>query len=179
MGYFSNIAEAAFKDNPDGQGWLYYPNGIFSKGHIVTDAAYKNKLFKFQKRVYMFLIPLGFIYGLGLDLDNIDIYDFVPIAIILAFIYLRQFYLTRNLPRCNIKLKYNEATGVAARGLPTYYFYALYISSFCVIAISLSTPLLFNKPYSETLDLTLILLGLGVFGLIFGLYLHKLKKSNK
>lgn len=179
MGYFDSIAESAFKDNPEGEGWLYYPNGIFSKGHIVTDETYKNKLFKFHKRVYMILIPLGFIYGLGLDFDNFSIYDLVPVGIILAFVYLRQYFLTRNLPRCNIKLKYKEATGVAARGLSKYYFYSLYIASFCVIGISLSTPLIFDKPYSETLELTLMLLGLGVFGLVMGVYLHKLKKSNK
>jgi len=37
MGYFDSMAEAAFKENPDGEGWLYYPNGILSKGCIVVD----------------------------------------------------------------------------------------------------------------------------------------------
>jgi hypothetical protein len=32
MGYFSSIADAAFKENPEGEGWIYYPNGaIFKK----------------------------------------------------------------------------------------------------------------------------------------------------
>ena len=179
MGYFSNIAESAFKENPNGEGWLYYPNGVLSKGHLVVDPAYKDKLFKFQKRMYMFILPLGVLYGLALDLSNIALSDFYLLIILLIPIYLRQHFLVRKLPKSNVKLKAKEAITTATKGFSSYYFYFMYFSSVFLIAIGLSSPLLFNKPYSEVMDLTIMMAGSGLFFLAISLSLHKLKKSNK
>jgi len=33
----NNIEVSAFKKTPEGEGWLFYPNGILSKGHFVID----------------------------------------------------------------------------------------------------------------------------------------------
>jgi len=178
MGYFSSIAESAFKENPDGEGWLYYPNGIFSKGHLVVEPTYKDKLLKFQKRMYMFIFPMSFLYGLALDYSNLALSDFYLLAILLVPIYLRQHFLVKNLPKSNVKLKAKEAVTAASKGFTSYYFYFMYFSSAFLIATGLSTPLLFNKPYSEVMDLTIMLAGSGLFFLAVSLILHKLKKSN-
>jgi hypothetical protein len=179
MGYFSSIAESAFKENPNGEGWLYYPNGVIGKGYLVTDLPYKDKLFKFQKRVYMFILPLGFLYGLALDFSNIALSDFYLLIILLTPVYIRQYLLVKKLPRSNVKLKAKEAIATASRGFSSYYFYFMYFSSAFLISIGLSAPLLFNKPYSEVMDLTIMLAGSGLFFLAVTLILHKLKKSNK
>lgn len=178
MGYFNSMAASAFKNNPDGEGWLYYPNGSFSKGRLVTDSLYKEKLFKFQQRIYMFLLPVGLLYGLSLDLDNLNLSSLYPIIIVLAPIYLRQYFLIKNLPKSNIKLKPKEAITTAANGLPKYYFYLFHFSSTGLIIIGLSTPFLFNKTYSEVSDLTLMLTGTGLFFLATGIILQRLKKSK-
>ncbi len=178
MGYFSSIAESAFKENPNGEGWLYYPNGILSKGRLVIDPEYKDKLFKFQKRMYMFILPLGILYGLALDLSNLALSDFYLLGILLSPVYLRQYFLVKKLPKSNIKLKAKEAFSTASKGFSNYYFYFMYFSSIFLIAMGLSTPLLFNKTYSEVMDLTIMLTGSGLFFLVMSLILHKLKKSN-
>lgn len=178
MGYFNSIAESAFKENPNGEGWLYYPNGILSKGHLVIDPEYKEKLFKFQKRMFMFILPLGFIYGLALDFTNLALSDFYLLVILLIPVYLRQYFLIKKLPKSNVKLKAKEAIATASKGFSNYYFYFMYFSSVFLIVIGVSAPLLFNKPYSEVMDLTIMLAGSGLFFLIFSLILHKLKKSN-
>ena len=180
MGYFSNIAESAFKENPDGEGWLYYPNGVLGKGYLVIDPVYKEKLFNFQKRMYMFIIPFGILYGLSIDTSNIEVSDFYLLAIIFIPIYLRQYFLVKKLPKSNVKLKASEIMSRYKGFLfSRSYFYLMYFISAILISLGLSTPLLFNKPYSEVMDLTLIQVGCGLFFLVVTLILHKLKKSNK
>ena len=179
MGYFEHLANAAFKDNPEGNGWLYYPNGMLSKGRVVTDKQYKDKLFKFQKHMYMFLMPSGVIYGLFLSRTEFYFYNLIPIVIILTPIYIRQYLLIRDLSKCNIKLKYNEATSEAVKGLPTWSIYVLYISASMLIAIGFCSPWFFNKPLSEVIELALMLIGFGIAGILLGLFVHKYKKSNK
>lgn len=179
MGYFSNIAEAAFKDNPEGDGWLYYPSGIFRKGYLVTDINYKEKLFKHQKRVYIFLISFGFLYGISLDIDNLSLSNLIPIIIVLMPIYIRQYFLIRKLPKSNIKLKYKEASQKVSKGFSIYYVYFLYFSSAWLTVTALVTPILFDKPFSEVKGLAYMLFGFAFLSLILALHLHKLKKSNK
>ncbi|MCW8830227.1 MAG: hypothetical protein OQK32_01785 [Gammaproteobacteria bacterium] len=179
MGYFKHLANSAFKSNPEGGGWLYYPNGILSKGRIVTDKQHKDKLFNFQKHMYMFLMPLGVIYGIFLSRTDFNLYDLIPIVIILAPIYLRQYWLIRNLPKCNIKLKYNEATSEAVKGLPMWVIYVSYTSSAMLITIGFCSPWFFNKPISEVIELALMLIGFGMAGILLGLIAHKYKKSNE
>jgi len=178
MGYFDSLAESAFKKNPDGEGWLYYPNGMLSKGRVVLDEEYKEKLFKFQKRIFMFLLPLGILYGFGLGVDDFELSSLVPPVVILILVYFRQYILIRNLPKSDVKLKYKEATGKAAQGLPNWYFYSMYVLSASLIIMALFSPQIFNKPYSEVTDLMLMFLGMGVVGLLLALFLHKIKKSN-
>lgn len=177
MKYFESLAESAFKENPDGEGWLYYPNGILSKGRIVTNKLYKEKLFKFQKRMYMFLLPLGILYGLSIDTKNFDVYSLLLPLFIITIIFLKQYWLTKDLPISRVKLKYREATTKAAKGLPKWYFYLLFISSILVIAFGLFSPLIFNKPYSETIFLTSAFLGMGIIGITLGLFILRYKKN--
>jgi len=175
VGYFDSLADSAFKKNPQGEGWLYYPDGILSKGRIVVDKDYKEKLFRFQKRMYMYLFPLGIFYGLGLGVDIFNIYHIVPVIGLLSLVYIRQYYLIKDLPKSDVKLKYKEATAIALKGLPKFYFYLLYILSGCMIVMGLCAPVIFNKPYSELINIILILFGTGVVGLILGVFLQKFK----
>ena len=125
----------------------------------------------------MFLLPLGILYGLALDFDDFKLLSLVPPLVILVIVYLRQYFLVRNLPKSKVKLKYKEATGKAVQGLPTWNFYSMYVLSTSLIIMSIFTPQIFNMQYSEVMDLTLMLLGMGIVSLLLGLFLHRLKKS--
>ena len=129
--------------------------------------------------MYMFILPLSIIYGIGLAGAEFNLYNFIPLVIILVPIFLRQYFLVRNLPKSNIKLKYNEATSEAVKGLPMWYFYGLYTLSGISIVIGLTSPWFFNKPLSEIMELALMFIGMGIASLLLGLFLHKYKKSNK
>jgi len=178
-GYFNNLANSAFKDNPNGEGWLYYPNGILSKGRIVLDIKYKEKLFNFQKYIYMLGIPLGVIYGLSIDFDRITIYTLFPPLVFIVVFYSIQYLLIKNLEVSNVKLKYKEATSKAMQGLPSWYCYLLYSSSLLIIIIGLSIPLIFNKTYSEVLNLILLTVGMGVVGMVVGRLVQKYQKLGR
>jgi hypothetical protein len=177
MGYFDSLAESSFKENPEGEGWLYYPNGILSKGRIVKNTLYKEKLFKFQKRMYMVFLPSGVLYGLSIDTASFNLYSLLFPLFIIAVTFLRQYWLTKDLPISKIKLKYKEATTKAVKGLPSWYLYLLFISSVLVIIFGLFSPLIFNKPYSETVFLTTSFLGMGITGMVLGFLVLKYKKN--
>jgi len=174
MGYFSALADAAFKENPKEKGWLYYPNGILSKGRIVRDSETKEKLHNFQKRMYMFGIPVFILFGLGMDIQNIGIIDFILPALFCISIFLRQRFLIKGLEKSKVKLGYKESVNTGFRGLPIWYAYLLFASSVYLLLFGLYLLVEKNDTY---LSLILIVAALG--SSIFGYMIHRAKKYNK
>lgn len=172
MGYFNSIADAAFKENPEGEGWLYYPNGIISKGRIVPDVETRIKLHNFQKRLYMFGISLGVLYGLFIDIKNLDIYSFVIPSISIALVLWRQHFLVKDLSVSAVKLGYKESVSTAIKGLPSWYIYLLYTSSLFILA----SGLYFHFTKSEN-SIGVIFVGSSLVCLILGLVVQKVKKT--
>jgi hypothetical protein len=171
MGYFSALADGAFKENPDGEGWLYYPNGIISKGRLVASEETKKKLHNFQKRMYMFGLPFGAIYGLSLDLDNVNYYSFLVPAVILLLVIIRQQFLIKNLPVSTIKLGYKESVSAGLKGLPVWYIYLLYVLSFSVFICGIYFYLEKSDSY-----VGLIFIGTSVVSAALGVLTQKMKK---
>ena len=63
MGFFDNMTKTLFKENEEGT-TIYYAKGLFRKGYIVTDETQKEKLYKFHKRIFKYLLPFGIVYTL-------------------------------------------------------------------------------------------------------------------
>ena len=103
MNYITSIiAEQIFKKDPRNNQWLYYFNGRFSKGRIVDDTETKNKLLKFNKRIYISSIFLGLLFGFA---GKIDIYTIVLFFVFIIFVMLRHHFLTRGLPNSDVDYK--------------------------------------------------------------------------
>ena len=173
MKYFNSIAESAFKNNPNGEGWLFYTNGILSKGRVVTDIDTKEKLFKFQKKIYIYGLSSFCLLGLICDFSKMS--HFFILALLFLGLLLLQYLKIRNLPISNHKLKFKEAAAVGLQGLPNWYHKLLYIFSATSIVLGLSLPIIFSKPYSEVMPLTLISLGIGILAFVTAVMVQKLR----
>lgn len=176
-GYFNALAEASFKKNPDGKGWLYYPNGIFGKGRVVKDERTRRILFKFQKRMYMFFLPVAIFYGLFMGFTSVSWQTLMPFAILIFITYLWLHILIRGLPKSQVKLKYRESTAKSMRGLPIWYSKALIIFSSFVLGFGLITPVIFDKSFDEVSGFTMIVVALGVFGIALALFIKKFRQN--
>ena len=95
MGYFETLADNAFKEASDGT-LLYYPNGVMSTARLVPDEETKEKLFRFQKRLYksifFFVMPYAFLVGLYGQLNLVLL---LPFLFYFPFIILRQHFMVR------------------------------------------------------------------------------------
>lgn len=177
MGYFEAIGESAFKENPDGEGWIYYPNGIFSTGRLVTSEDKRKKLAKFHRRSTSTLMFLGALYGFQLDFSDFTMFDAIfPIALLLSF-FTWQYLLVSKLPKSDIKLKYKEASKTAFKGLPQWYSTFMFIVSGLCILLGTIIPLTLDKSFSETYELSLIAVGTGLVGVIAALLVRKYKSG--
>ena len=121
--------------------------------------------------MYMFGIPLGVIYGLGIDLKNIDIYNFVVPAIFIVCALLRQRFLIHNLPISIVKLGYKESVSTGLKGLPSWYIYFLYFLSLSVLVFGIY----FQFTKSESL-LGLIFIGTSLIFFGLGSIVQKMRK---
>ena len=175
MKYFDAIAESAFKQNPDGEGWLYYPNGAFGKGRIVNDIETKKKLFKFHKNLYMFGLPIGALLGFSFVGDFTEVSNRFILGVFLLGIFLLQYLKVKNLAISNHKLKFKEAASVGLQGLPKWYHKLLYTFSGLAIVLGMSMPIIFNKSYNEIMPIILISLGIGVLAFVIAVMVQKLR----
>src|SRR6266705_253219 len=97
MGFFDNLAETAFRKNPDGSD-IYYPNGVLGKGRIVRDFTRRQKLFNYHKRICKYGIPLMALYGAVLGVGGLTKGHLIFIGIVAGLAFARQRYLIAGLP---------------------------------------------------------------------------------
>ena len=57
MGYFDGLADAAFKNDEEGN-YLFYPFGVIGKGRVIPSENEKDSLRLFLKRTYQFFFLL-------------------------------------------------------------------------------------------------------------------------
>ncbi len=179
MGYFDRITEVAFKKGENGK-TIYFPNGVLGKGRVIEDPILKEKVFKFHKRLHKYLVPFAVFYGIlmgfggGASLNAIS-----PLIIIAAFVFLRQRFLIKDLPKHNVKLTVKEASTSTSKAMhPAVLVFMMLNGAMCIV-LSLLLPSLFGKPINEIQSLVLIIFMLGVVLLAISIYLYKVKKSNK
>lgn len=170
MKYFNALADAAFKDDPEGDGWLFYPNGVIGKGRIVEEDEVKAKLHRFMVRFYvsgfLLILPLAF---LVFAMDNF----FIPVVLISAWsliAYLRLGYLVKDLPKSPVRLKYMEALSKSFRGLPRWHPWAGIILGSLLIIIALVLLVLDDRAFEKAVTMFMLIVGLGVLGIALGLF---------
>ena len=179
MGYFDKITEAAFKKGENGK-TIYFPNGVLGKGRVIEDPILKEKVFKFHKRLNKYLVPFAVFYGILMGLGGgASLNAISPLIIIAAFVFLRQRFLIKDLPKHNVKLTVKEASTSTSKAMhPAVLVFMMLNGAMCIV-LSLLLPSLFGKPINEIQSLVLIIFMLGVVSLAISIYLYKLKKSNK
>ena len=164
------MTESVFKKNPDGEGWLYFPNGIFSKGRVIKNIKTKEKIFNFRKNMDMYGKILGLlIFIISVKLDNLFI-----IAVYLLGLFLVEYFVIKELPVSNHKLKLSEVMSVIAKDLPSWFYKILYALSGILLALSISLPFIFKELHSVLLLVSLFGFGISVIGFIIGANLKKL-----
>ncbi len=162
MKYFKNIAESVFKLKSGVEVWLYYSNGILSKGRVVTDTKTKEKLFKFQRNIVMFGLPIVMIFGLFFSGNIYKLSSLLVLGLPVLFFLLCQHLAVKNLSVSNHKLNYKEATSITLQGVPNRYHKFLYFLARIIIVFGTSITIIFNKPFSELIFLTSMMLVIGV-----------------
>jgi hypothetical protein len=62
MGYFDALTSSSFKQDESGKS-VFYPWGVFGKGHVLPDDETENRIRGFVRRYYMISLPMIIIVG--------------------------------------------------------------------------------------------------------------------
>jgi hypothetical protein len=177
MGFFDDLAEAAFKKNAEGSD-VYYPSGILEKGRVVSDPEQRRKLFNFHKRFCKYLIPLSSLYGVALGFNGITRGHVAFIGVVLVWVLARQRYLISGLPIYGEKLRASEAVATGAKAFHPAFLLLFGVSSLFLIAGGAATPFVLGSAINEVLYLMLGIVSMGLLGLALSIYLYRARKSN-
>ena len=168
MGMFDNMTKALFKEKEDGT-TIYFGNGLLKEGYIVTDPEQKEKLYKFHKNLFKYMVPFGIVYSLLWGLSGAGLLGFVPVIIASVLLYLKQKSLTKGLARVNEKLSAEETRKVIANSLPKWFVLLMIVNGILGIVMAIFL-------YFAASDLKFIIgvfLALGSMLLIGGIYLYR------
>jgi len=178
MGFFDNLAETAFRKNPDGSD-IYYPNGVIGKGRIVRDSARRQTLFNYHKRICKYGIPLMALYGAVLGMSGgLTKGHLIFIGIVAGLAFARQRYLIAGLP---VYSERPTVTEFAARGSKAFHPLLLLFlgaSSLILIAGGVAMPILLRTSFEKIMFPMIGLISFGVLGLALSVYVYKARKSN-
>ena len=177
MGFFDDLAEAAFKKGADGSD-IYYSSGVLEKGRVVLDAERRKKLFTYHKRVYKYATPLFVLYGAAVGFGSFTWSHLVFIGVVLILLIARQRYLISGLPTYGEKLKASEAVTKGAKAFHPALLVISGVISLLLIAGGAAIPVVFGLPVKEILYPILGIVCMGSLGLALSVYLYRARKSN-
>jgi len=171
---FDNMAKTFFKETTDGK-TVYYGNGLLRKGYIVEDEAQKEKIYKYHKKVFTYILPLGILYAFIWGISGASWEGGIPVIIVALALTYQKKKLTKNLSLYEEKLKPNEVKNRFASAFPMWFVVLMVVNG--TIAILFAVVLMFIDDGSvenvQTIALILFMLGLPLFGL--GIYMYKNK----
>jgi len=176
VGIFDKMTQVLFKDNENGT-TTYYAKGLLHKGYIITDMYTKEKIYKFHKRIFKYLVPFGIVYTILLGLSGAYVVSIVSILLISIIVHLKQKSLTKNLSIHEEKLTIKEIENIILSLFPKSFLIFMIISGLLAILISLLLPVLFDNDIQNFAGLMIILLTMGFFLLGTGWYLYQEKKK--
>jgi hypothetical protein len=180
MGYFDNLAAAAFKKGSQGE-TIYYPNGRFGKGRVVNDPDRQKELYRYQKRLnYLFAFVMLYVTVLAI-LDVSLVNTVIQIIAIVAIVLLRQQYLIRRLPYSSEALSRGEVDKATSKAMSPALLAFVFANGIICIALGVLTPYILTKPTKEIHSLALALqvtfLILGPIFVGFAVYFYRVRKS--
>lgn len=132
MGYFDGLADAAFKEDEQGNA-LFYPFGIFGKGRVIPNEKEKQSLRTILKRYYQILLPLIILLSV-IGLWKLTI-SFALISLIpfywLLFRRIRNFEITKST------LTFKESSKNSARSHNKITLWLLFIVSLLFVLMGI------------------------------------------
>lgn len=173
MGLINDMAQSAFRVGENGE-TIYLPNGVLSKGRIVTDSKREKQLRSFSLYSYKLLIPF-----LLLCMWYVDIKDpatLIPVLLFSIIIFGYKKYLLRGLPVYTGKLQSGK---ILEEGEEVYY--PVIIKSFIAVGflfLLLGLNFIFTRK-GEEVGTALFPIFLAVVFLGVGLFMLRVNKSNK
>lgn len=174
---FNNMAKAIFKEIGDGK-TIYYANGLLRKGYIVEDEAQKEKIYKYHKRIFTYILPLGILYALLWGLIGASWEGSIPIILIVFMFAYKKKKLVEGLLVYEETLQPNEVKSRTMNAFPMWFVVLMIVNG--TIAILFAAVLMFIDEGSvenvQTIALILFVMGLPLLGL--GIYTYKTKKMK-
>ena len=181
MGYFDRIAQTQIRENPNGEGWVYFPLGLFgpAKARIVINERRKRVLLAYRKYSFVVLAILGILYGIYFSNHGFEFEQIVELIIFVLLIVMVEYALIRKLTKTDIALTQHERMLILTRGKSEISQYIQICLFSIIIMIGIFSPLISEKPSSEVYEFVLLATLLGVSGVGLCLYNLKYIKSNK
>lgn len=173
MAYFENLSAAAFKHDDDGN-WVYFPHGIITRGRRISSDEEKERIHTSHRRLLKQTIPVAILAGMLLGLTGIPPVPVALFAVYLLACGLNHWRKYRHLPHSDTRLGFNEALDKGSKALPRWYSWVLATISAAVVAYSIALPALIDKPRIH--ELSLMLGGFGLFGLVMAALLYRVHR---
>lgn len=173
MGLINDMAQSVFREGENGE-TIYFPNGILSKGRVVSDSNREKQIRLFSLNSYRLLIP--FLLFCMWYVDIKDPFTFIPILVVGVIDFGFKKYLLRGLPvyvgKLHSKKTLEESEEV---------YYPSIIKSFVAVGLifmSLGLYFIFTSEV-EGVGIAFFPVFLGVLLLGVGLFMLRVNKSNK
>lgn len=177
MGIFDKMTKVLFKEHENGT-TIYYAKGLLNKGYIITDKYTREKVYKFHKRIFKYLVPFGIVYTILLWLSGAYVLSIVSILLMSMIVHQKQKSLTKNLSLYEEKLTIKEAENIILSFFPKSFLIFMIISGFLAVVIALLLPVVLDNDLQSLTGLIIILFIMGLFLLGTGRYLYQLKKKS-
>lgn len=174
MGILDTLVNIEFQKSPDGNGWIYYPNGWLGKGRIIIDKSVKENFYKYQKKTHIFAVLLFLYLVLFFSINTTSI---LTISAIVIVFYTHQYFVIKNLPKSSVKFNHKKAIAQKLSVFPNWLLYFMYINSILLLILGIFSPTYLNKPFAEIYEYFLLFTGFGLFGVIITFVIHKSKKN--
>lgn len=168
---FDNMTEALFQENEDGT-IVYYAKGLLRQGYIINETE-KERLFKFHKKIFKYLLPLGIIYAMLLGLAGISIIGLLPIMIVAFIIHFKQKSLIKNLHAYHEKPTIEQAQKKLANIFPKPLIIFMMINGALAVIMALLLPFLADDNMKDIGFIVGLLLLMGIPLLGIGWYFYK------
>ena len=90
----------------------------------------------------------GKILGLIIFIISVKLDNLFLIAVYLLGLFVLEYFVIKELPVSNHKLKLTEVMSVIAEGLPSWFYKFIYALSGILLALSISLPFMFKELFS-------------------------------
>lgn len=170
MGYFDALTSSSFKQDKSGK-TVFYPWGVFGKGHVLPDAETEDRIRVFVRRYYMISISVIIIVGGVVGY----IYMLVPLPVLIIWYHFKSKALIAGCSVTHAKLTLKESFENSAKAHNEKTLWLLLIFSILFVAAGLVALIQGYSSHSKIMG-ALGCLFFGVCAVTFG-YMIKAKRT--